>query len=291
MTVTEQASELNRILAQGDLNCLFQPIISLSEREIHGYEALSRGPSNSPLHSPIALFSCARRASRLSELELSCRRNACRRFSQQQLPARLFLNVSPESLLETAHQPGRTLEMLQALDITPDRVVIELTEQAPIDNFKPFNDLYGYAKGDEVLLCLARCLTERVDPSHDFVGHIGGDDFMLVLGPQRWRERLELLLETFEKQCRRFYRSEHLQRGFFIENNRQGQRQAFGLLSLSLGVVHLRPEDAAYLSAGQLASLASQAKQMAKREAGSCIHVLQARPSPHGQQRITAQPG
>ncbi|MBJ3774024.1 diguanylate cyclase, partial [Klebsiella pneumoniae] len=51
-----------------------------------------------------------------------------------------------------------------------------------LDSFKPFNDLYGYAKGDEVLLCLAQCLNERVDPARDFVGHIGGDDFMLVLG-------------------------------------------------------------------------------------------------------------
>ena len=49
---------------------------------------------------------------------------------------------------------------------------------------KPFNDLYGYARGDEVLLCLAQCPSERIDSGSDFVGHIGGDDLLLVLGPE-----------------------------------------------------------------------------------------------------------
>ena len=52
MTVTEQLSALESILAHGDLHSLFQPIVSLSEQRIFGYEALSRGPSNSPLHAP-----------------------------------------------------------------------------------------------------------------------------------------------------------------------------------------------------------------------------------------------
>jgi GGDEF domain-containing protein len=75
-----------------------------------------------------------------------------------------------------------------------------------IDSFKPFNDIYGYGRGDEVLLCLAQCLNDRVDPSRDFVGHIGGDDFLLVLGPEDWRKRLNQLLDDFQSQCRRFYR-------------------------------------------------------------------------------------
>lgn len=109
-----------------------------------------------------------------------------------------------------------------------------------LDSFKPFNDLYGYAKGDEVLLCLAQCLNERVDPARDFVGHIGGDDFMLVLGSPDWREKLGKLIEDFQNQCRRFYRDEHLQAGCFIAHNRHGQRQEYALLSLSIGVVHVK---------------------------------------------------
>lgn len=135
MTTIEQLSALSQILAQGNLHSLFQPIVSLSERCILGYEALTRGPSNSPLHSPIPLFAVARQSGRLSELEIACRESACRRFSELKLPGKLFLNISPESLLEAGHQPGRTLQLLKTYGIDPSQVVIELTEQAPIDDF------------------------------------------------------------------------------------------------------------------------------------------------------------
>ena len=143
-----------------------------------------------------------------------------------------------------------------------------------IDNFKPFNDIYGYAKGDEVLLCLAHCLSERVDPTCDFVGHIGGDDFLLVLSSKDWRKRLHQLQEDFRGQCRRFYRPEHLQAGCFSATNRQGQRQEFGLLTLSIGVVHLHPQACAQLDASQLAELASQAKHHAKGVPGYSLHIV-----------------
>ena len=136
MTVTEQLSMLGHILAQGDITTLFQPIVSLSERRILGYEALSRGPSNSPLHSPINLLATARQAGRLNELEMACRRSACRRYSQGALRGKLFLNASPETLLEAAHKPGRTLELLNAYGIPAEQVVIELTEQTPTDDFE-----------------------------------------------------------------------------------------------------------------------------------------------------------
>ncbi|MDT6918075.1 bifunctional diguanylate cyclase/phosphodiesterase [Pseudomonas atacamensis] len=591
MTTTEQLSALSSILTQSGLHSLFQPIICLSERRILGYEALTRGPSNSPLHSPIALFAVARQAGRLSELEIACRQSACRRFNEQQLPGKLFLNVSPESLLEAAHQPGRTLQLLQDLGIAPSQVVIELTEQTPIDDFqllqtalhhyramgfsialddlgagysslrlwselrpdyvkidrhfidgihqdalkrefvgsilqiakasraqviaegielpeelavltemgvdlvqgyllgrpqehpsrdaralmpkhdssavalndegsdlsallndqpavqrdtptatvleafrrqanlnslavldeqgqpcgivhrhslsdallkpfatdlfarkpisrlmnddflaveisqslqqvsrlitsrarqrieedfiitlngsylglgrvidvlklitelkiqqaryanpltllpgnvpiqqcltrllqqaresiicyvdidsfKPFNDIYGYGRGDEVLLCLAQCLNERIDPTRDFVGHIGGDDFLLVLGPEDWRKRLNQLLDDFQSQCRRFYRPEHLEAGCFVASNRQGVRQEFALLSLSIGVVHLRPEACAALDASQLAEMASQAKHHAKGVVGFSVYLLDPTASPKASQLV-----
>lgn len=145
MTVTEQLNALSAILTHSDLYSLFQPIVSLSDRRILGYEALTRGPSNSALHSPVSLFAVARQAGRLSELELACRESACRRFSQQKLQGKLFLNISPESLLEPSHPPGRTLQLLQRYGIAPSKVVIELTEQTPTDDFALlYNALYHY---------------------------------------------------------------------------------------------------------------------------------------------------
>ncbi len=135
MTVTEQLSTLDHILAHGGITTLFQPIVSLSERRILGYEALTRGPSNTPLHSPINLLAAARHAGRINELEMTCRENACRRYSQLKLQGKLFLNASPEMLLDATHKAGRTLELLQRYRIPAARVVIELTEQTPTDDF------------------------------------------------------------------------------------------------------------------------------------------------------------
>jgi diguanylate cyclase (GGDEF)-like protein len=155
-----------------------------------------------------------------------------------------------------------------------------------IDSFKPFNDIYGYGRGDEVLLCLAQCLNDRVDPSRDFVGHIGGDDFLLVLGPEDWRKRLNQLLDDFQSQCRRFYRSEHLEAGCFIAPNRQGVRQEFALLSLSIGVVHLHPQSCGQLDASQLAEMASQAKHHAKNVPGYSVHVIDSLAVPEAEEEL-----
>jgi len=136
MTVTEQLSNLDRILAHGDITTLFQPIVSLSQRRALGHEALTRGPSNSALHSPINLLAAARHGGRLNDLEMLCRQNACRRYRQQHLPGKLFLNASPETLLDATHKPGRTLELLQSFGIPASEIVIELTEQTPTDDFE-----------------------------------------------------------------------------------------------------------------------------------------------------------
>ena len=134
MTVSEQRQALISILNRGAVTSLFQPIVSTLEERIVGFEALSRGPSDSPLHSPLTLFAAARHHGILTELEMLCRDRAVSRFCNLNLPGKLFLNVSPESLLEHQHYPGRTLEILQRNGLKPDQVVIELTEQAPIED-------------------------------------------------------------------------------------------------------------------------------------------------------------
>ncbi|PVZ34442.1 EAL domain-containing protein [Pseudomonas sp. CC120222-01a] len=145
MTVAEQLTALSAILAQRSIHSLFQPIVRLSERRVFGHEALSRGPSNSPLHSPLNLFAIARQSGHLTELEAACRESACRRFSEQGLDGKLFLNISPESLLEPHYPSGRTLKLLEQVGLAPSRVVIELTEHTPTDDFQLLsNALHHY---------------------------------------------------------------------------------------------------------------------------------------------------
>lgn len=126
---------LDRIIREQALCALFQPIVNSSKRQILGYEALIRGPSDSPLHSPLTLFETASRHGRLLELELLCREVSIHRFTSLGLPGKLFLNTSPEVLFQPNFRSGCTLDMLKKAGLPADQVVIELTEQYPMENY------------------------------------------------------------------------------------------------------------------------------------------------------------
>lgn len=132
---TSMTRELDRILRQRSLTPLFMPIVNSRERTILGYEALIRGPASSPLHSPINLFKTAHSSGRLLELELLCRELSIRRFKQLNLPGKLFLNVSPATLLEGDFKSGMTLSLMDKIGFDADRIVIEITEQFPIEDY------------------------------------------------------------------------------------------------------------------------------------------------------------
>lgn len=123
--------QLIRIIEQRQLTPNFQPIISMSTGEIFAYEGLIRGPSNSPLHSPLSLFKAAGQFGLLLELERLCRQVTLEAFVQLKFIGKLFLNVSPECLLEPNFRNGETLDYMRSIGLEPHRVVIELTENQP----------------------------------------------------------------------------------------------------------------------------------------------------------------
>jgi len=129
------AKLLDEILEKSLLSAVFQPIISLKNNTIYGYEGLIRGPSNSPLHSPFNLFSTAAKKNRLVELDLLCRKITIERFAQLKLKPQLFINTIPEILLDKDYQHGHTLDYIKKSGIESKQVVIELTEQYPIEDY------------------------------------------------------------------------------------------------------------------------------------------------------------
>lgn len=127
---------LEDILSQGSLTPLFQPIVCLNQQQIFGYEALIRGPSDGPLHSPVNLFNTANKHGRLADLDLLCRQTAIKRYGELGLSGKLFINTSPAALLEQDYPHGLTVQYLEQAGIAPQQVVIELTEQYPIDDYE-----------------------------------------------------------------------------------------------------------------------------------------------------------
>lgn len=129
------ALTFNEIIKEQNLFVVFQPIIENGQRNIFGYEALIRGPLNSKLHSPLDLFAEAKKQQRLVELECLCRELSILQFKNLNLPGKLFLNASPETLFQPSFRSGQTLKLLEKIGLAPSRVVIELTEHSPLDNY------------------------------------------------------------------------------------------------------------------------------------------------------------
>lgn len=140
-----------------------------------------------------------------------------------------------------------------------------------IDNFKPFNDVYGYRKGDDILQLTGRILAAHADPERDFVGHIGGDDFIILFQNDDWEERCAAILDAFAGVVPNYYNAEDLERGGYVSQDRRGNHVFHPLISLSLGVVKIDP--AAYKSNYEIASAATDAKMQAKKIPGNSLFV------------------
>lgn len=140
-----------------------------------------------------------------------------------------------------------------------------------LNHFKPYNDAYGYARGDELIRFTARVLAEAVRGNDDFVGHIGGDDFMLLLQSEDWEARCRGVLERFGKGVAQFIEAADLARGALDGEDRQGQPVEFPLVSLAMGALRVRPGE--YSSHLAIAAAAAEAKRQAKRAGGNCLFI------------------
>lgn len=107
-----------------------------------------------------------------------------------------------------------------------------------IDNFKVYNDAYGFKSGDKAILLTAEVVREAVtrqgDPG-DFIGHVGGDDFIIICGQTQAEAVCRQICERFEAQAPELYGPEDRTRGFIVGRGRDGREGAFALMSLSIG--------------------------------------------------------
>ena len=134
-----------------------------------------------------------------------------------------------------------------------------------IDNFKPYNDHYGFSRGDEVLLMVARVIVNVIDQTarqQSFIGHVGGDDFVFIVPEERAVEVCSKILANFEAVRNLFIEPEDVSRGGFVEKDRQGRETKFGLLTISIAVIPTG--HGKFQHFGQVAAVASQIKHKVK---------------------------
>jgi diguanylate cyclase (GGDEF)-like protein len=142
-----------------------------------------------------------------------------------------------------------------------------------LDYFKSFNDYYGYARGDALIRFTASLLhevLERHGGERDFVGHIGGDDFVIITVPDRSMTIAETIRTEFEARVVEQYDPEDQKRGFItVHSSRQGGVQKFDLLSITILIVTNMQRDIQH--SAQVADVAKDLKKIGKATRGSCV--------------------
>lgn len=137
-----------------------------------------------------------------------------------------------------------------------------------LDNFKPYNDQYGYWRGDEMIKLAASVLLSHVDPMADFVGHVGGDDFVVLFQSPDWERRCESIIAAFREAARTLYNDADRARGGVDAEDRRGSKAFFALTTMSIGVAEIEPGYCG--NAENVASRAAVAKRLAKAH-GNCV--------------------
>ncbi|MGQ9614317.1 GGDEF domain-containing response regulator [Chloroflexus sp.] len=193
------------------------------------------------------------------EVLLARVRSQLRRASQ--LPARNPLtglpgNVSIQAEINRQLQQGAKFALLYI----------------DLDNFKAFNDVYGFARGDKALHLVASVLQEQC-PSEDFIGHIGGDDFVVIHFGADPETLCKRIIQVFDQRVRTLYDEVDLQRGYLVATDRYGIVRQFGIISLSIAVVTTYTRT--FHNYDEVGRVAAELKQAAKQIAGSAYKIDQ----------------
>jgi len=143
-----------------------------------------------------------------------------------------------------------------------------------LDHFKAFNDRYGYARGSEVLKATADVVEQSVlslKHDGDFVGHIGGDDFVVITTIERHVDLCEAIIKNFDEMIIEFYDAEDIERGYIEGKTRQGEKRNFPIMTISIAVVTNRHRT--IVNSIQIGEIAADLKDYAKSMPGSSYVV------------------
>ncbi len=144
-----------------------------------------------------------------------------------------------------------------------------------LDDFKAYNDVYGFLKGDEIIKFTARTILENVNNianSNAFVGHIGGDDFVAILDENtNYEEICRNIIAQFDKGVKYFFTEEDYNRGYLKIQNRKGKMEHFFLTAISIGVVQVESDK--FSNVLEIGEVGAQVKHIAKKYKGSCYAI------------------
>jgi len=197
-------------------------------------------------------------------------------LQREEFIMRLYLSIErSRRIVETnplTMLPGNT-PIIKEVQARLDRNEEFALAYADLDNFKPFNDKYGFSRGDEVIKMTGRLITNTVklhDPHNCFVGHIGGDDFVFITSIEKAEPASREIVKNFDEIIPSFYDPEDREQGYIISHSRDGTVKKFPLLSISIGITLNKGWFKHY---GEISSAATEVKAYAKTLEGSTYFI------------------
>lgn len=263
------------------------PEIIISDVEMGGMSGLDlvRTLQDNPLHRhiPVMLMS-ARRVSasdRVDGLSLGSDDYLLKPIVPQELIARVKAVLRRTEIGLDANPLTRLPGNSTILRIFESKLAAQepfAALYADLNYFKSYNDRYGFLKGDEVIKFTARAIlsvAQALSDGKDFVGHIGGDDFIVVTSPDRAETMAENIIKEFDRGIPAFYNDEDRARGRVEITDRQGNRHTVPLMGIAIGIVtNARRE---IKQVGEISQIGTELKTFAKQTAGSSRYVTDRR--------------
>ena len=139
-----------------------------------------------------------------------------------------------------------------------------------LDNFKAYNDIYGFSNGDEIIKFTAKTIVKNIHSlglDNSFIGHIGGDDFIAITSYSNFDKICNNIIADFDTNVLEFYNEEDIQKGYIEVANRRGIIEQFPLTSISIGVVEIDP--GRFKNTLEIGEVGAQVKHQAKSIMGS----------------------
>ncbi|WP_304508537.1 GGDEF domain-containing protein [Anaerotignum sp.] len=140
-----------------------------------------------------------------------------------------------------------------------------------IDNFKPYNDAYGFTMGDQMITILGNILKQCTERT-EFVGHIGGDDFVIISDRHCTESYCKKIIDLFTLKTKLLYTNEDAENGFIISRNRNGFTDTFPLATISIAVVTNEYKN--FEALDELSKVIAHTKKIAKMESGNSIVII-----------------
>jgi diguanylate cyclase (GGDEF)-like protein len=240
-----------------------------------GYEVarrIRRHPANT--HVPIIMLTAKSEVEdKLAGFEAGADDYITKPFGPQELLARVRAKIRrvevDASLSPLTRLPGNLAieaELRRRIAAGEPFAVLYLD----LDNFKAFNDVYGFTHGDEAIQLVASSAVDAVrrrGTAQDFVGHIGGDDFIIVTLPERAEEIAREIIDMFDRDIRKLYNAQDLRQGYIETRDRRGTLNRYPIMSLSIAIVS--NEQRSLDNYAQIGEAAAELKRYAKSIGGS----------------------